>query len=647
MQKEVALPEAKANMPEITPSTGRVPAQPQWTSQHSSAHSISSPLEPTGSPHVPPMAPGSAGNAMHFAGPLFHCSAKPTPGALDPPVPPPQAARAPLSSQSPMPLEPSAAFAPAADPIRSEETSDAFEKTSEMPESLLSPSEFFANSKSCGIDVAIVRAPPALARLEESSSPQPTRPSAYSAVRDIARAYHVDRAHPRSEVSTQIMLDSCIGVVIILNTVVLGCSADIAPLWFGWTVIDGIFALIFLAELAIKVRMAGPVAFVRGPGKATTLFEVVLVLLAIFEFTLAVLQHGQGSTSGSQLTSPLRAVRLFRVLRVLRVLRLEIFKELKVMIQGMLGGMRTLMWSVIMIVLPVYAMCLVFRETLGNYQEIAHGAAQHFESVPRSFFTVFRCIVIGDCDDAEGRPILLLVTEKHGWIWGALWGVMSVFMTFGLFNVIVAMFVDNVVETAKVRDKQVRKWRLRDEEYFARKMSELLRITMDLCQPSMSRLGSSVSLRSQERKFRQSRTISDLDVVGLAESMEITPEVFDQLRAHPRACAIFDELDIADDDQYNLFDTLDVDGSGTIDTHELCDGILKLRGDACRSDIIAINFMLQALQGELHGCNQSFLRSLQGQEDRINQIHAVLCGGRAGAKMDRGMRDESDTAALG
>uniref|UniRef100_A0A7S2IPC6 EF-hand domain-containing protein n=1 Tax=Zooxanthella nutricula TaxID=1333877 RepID=A0A7S2IPC6_9DINO len=307
----------------------------------------------------------------------------------------------------------------------------------------------------------------------------------------------------------------------------------------------------------------------------------------------------------------------------------------------MLGGMRTLMWSVCLIILPVYALCLVFRETLGS--QVGHGAG-YFNSVPRSFFTVFRCIVIGDCADDAGRPIFLLITEKYGWIWGVIYGVMSVFMTFGLFNVIMAMFVDNVVETAKVRDRTARKWRLRDDAYFALKVSELLRVVMEYTQPRQ--VTSSQVKGSSSSKRRAS--FAGLDILGLPDGMEITPEVFDKLRSDPKVCTIFDELDIADDDQYNLFAMLDVDGSGTIDLHELCDGIMKLRGDACRSDIIAINYMLQALQVHVHGFNQSFLHKLQSQEDRIHQMHAVLCEGTASAAMaECARRDRSAAWSIG
>uniref|UniRef100_A0A7S2IN36 EF-hand domain-containing protein n=1 Tax=Zooxanthella nutricula TaxID=1333877 RepID=A0A7S2IN36_9DINO len=310
----------------------------------------------------------------------------------------------------------------------------------------------------------------------------------------------------------------------------------------------------------------------------------------------------------------------------------------------MLGGMRTLMWSVCLIILPVYALCLVFRETLGS--QVGHGAG-YFNSVPRSFFTVFRCIIIGDFADDQGRPVFLMITESFGWAWGVFYGMLSVFMTFGLFNVIMAMFVDNVVETGKARERQARKWRLRNDAYFASKISELLSIVMQYSEPhEQCRPGSDPP---SLKKLRSLKNSTDVDVFELIpDGMQITPEVFAKLRSDPQVCAIFDDLDIADDDQYSLFDTLDVDGSGTVDMHELCDGMLKLRGDACRSDIIAINYMLQALQVHVHGFNQSFLHKLQSQEDRIHQMHAVLCEGTASAAMaECARRDRSAAWSIG
>jgi len=188
--------------------------------------------------------------------------------------------------------------------------------------------------------------------------------------------------------------------------------------------------------------------------------------------------------------------------------------------------------------------------------------------------------------------------------------MMSVFMTFGLFNVIVAMFVENVVESGKSREREARRVRMRDDGFFAKKILELLQVIWE-CQNTS---------QSAERQAK------DVDIYKFANEMDLTPDVFDALMLNPRIRRILDELDIADDDQYNLFVVLDVGGSGTIGVRELCDGILKLRGDSCRSDIIAINFMLQGMQAEAFASRQDFLRRFQCHEDSLEEIQATLRG---------------------
>merc|ERR1712232_234061 len=76
-------------------------------------------------------------------------------------------------------------------------------------------------------------------------------------------------------------------------------------------------------------------------------------------------------------------------------------------------------------------------------------------------------------------------------------------------------------------------------------------------------------------------------------------EDFEELRCDPRFASVLRDLDISDDDQFFLFETLDADGSGTIDLTELLDGIARLRGEARRSDIVALNLTLNSVQHEL------------------------------------------------
>merc|ERR1712190_268623 len=81
--------------------------------------------------------------------------------------------------------------------------------------------------------------------------------------------------------------------------------------------------------------------------------------------------------------------------------------------------------------------------------------------------------------------------------------------------------------------------------------------------------------------------------------MEITPEIFDELRSDPVAIEIFRDLDVSDEDQFNMFEMLDIDGSGTLELNELFEGIFRLRGEARRSDIIAVDLMMHKIMEEI------------------------------------------------
>merc|ERR1719230_1020411 len=70
--------------------------------------------------------------------------------------------------------------------------------------------------------------------------------------------------------------------------------------------------------------------------------------------------------------------------------------------------------------------------------------------------------------------------------------------------------------------------------------------------------------------------------------MEISHDEFAQIAENPWFCELLCELDIAPENQKDLFDTLDSDRGGSLDIHEIIDGISKLRGDARKSDIVAV-----------------------------------------------------------
>merc|ERR1711972_304575 len=73
-------------------------------------------------------------------------------------------------------------------------------------------------------------------------------------------------------------------------------------------------------------------------------------------------------------------------------------------------------------------------------------------------------------------------------------------------------------------------------------------------------------------------------------------------------------LDIPDEEQLDLFDTLDIDGGGTLDVEELIQGVYKLRGDARRSDIVGMSLQMRHMQEEIHSLQKDLKELISNSE---------------------------------
>eukprot|EP00446_Apocalathium_sp_SHHI-4_P067936 CAMPEP_0177520402 /NCGR_PEP_ID=MMETSP0369-20130122/47624_1 /TAXON_ID=447022 ORGANISM="Scrippsiella hangoei-like, Strain SHHI-4" /NCGR_SAMPLE_ID=MMETSP0369 /ASSEMBLY_ACC=CAM_ASM_000364 /LENGTH=181 /DNA_ID=CAMNT_0018999743 /DNA_START=134 /DNA_END=679 /DNA_ORIENTATION=+ len=153
-------------------------------------------------------------------------------------------------------------------------------------------------------------------------------------------------------------------------------------------------------------------------------------------------------------------------------------------------------------------------------------------------------------------------------------------MTFGLFNVIIAIYVENTVVAVKFNELRQKQHRLTDTQVFAE-------LALELCEVIWSRHPDNFNVPLHEVPIEELRQVL------------ITPEFLLDLIEHKPFREILRDLDIADEEQLDLFDTLDVDGSGFLDFEELIHGIAKLRGDARRSDIISVSLMVRAMQADI------------------------------------------------
>jgi hypothetical protein len=223
--------------------------------------------------------------------------------------------------------------------------------------------------------------------------------------------------------------------------------------WSGWYITELFFTAFFTAEITIKISLHGCRGFVFQPNEwAWNWFDSALVFLAISEVVLQKVADNSGlSLESFSIARLARMARLTRLMRLLRLLRLHVFQELLLMIRGVVAGLRTLFWAIVLLMVLVYACAVMLMQTVGNDDvDVGEGDSSIllFPSLMWSMFSIFRCFM-SDGTLIDGTPLVGHLEAKYGVRFVLPYTFVTLFIVFGIFNLIAAIFVENVIESAK------------------------------------------------------------------------------------------------------------------------------------------------------------------------------------------------------
>eukprot|EP00928_Gymnodinium_smaydae_P100568 TRINITY_DN9899_c0_g1_i1.p1 TRINITY_DN9899_c0_g1~~TRINITY_DN9899_c0_g1_i1.p1 ORF type:complete len:515 (-),score=73.71 TRINITY_DN9899_c0_g1_i1:106-1650(-) len=379
------------------------------------------------------------------------------------------------------------------------------------------------------------------------------------------------------------IVDAIVSAVVVLNVCFMGIRADNGRHWDGWFAFEYVFLSVYSGEVLIKLFLRGfRNMYWTGGDWLWNIFDLLVLALAVIDVIAT-------ATDVISFTA-FRVLRICRLTRLVRILRTPFFKEILMMVNGIAASMRTLFWALILLSVPFYGIGLIVRETLGNDAD-DQVLQRSFGSVATSWFTVFRC-GIGDCNDANGRPLAVLITQSHGWAYGLGYSLLMFLSVFGLFNVIAAIFVENVMDGAKSNEALTLNRRLRDARRTSECMAALLKAILDC----YSRITGTEPLD----------TCEDVNLESVAR-IEIGADTFARIVEDPTIVAILEKLDIAEEDRRELFDILDADGSETLTMDEILVGFMKMRGQARRGDVVKCSLILRDVQRKLNKMNSAYL----------------------------------------
>lgn len=332
------------------------------------------------------------------------------------------------------------------------------------------------------------------------------------------------------------------------------------------------------------------------------------------------------------------------------------------MVRGVLAGLRTLVWAIILLSGVTFCIGMLMRQTLGEWcnpesiygersgkddtwcpnEHLLQNSEMLFSTVPRACFTVFRCLTEG-CVSVDGTPLMVHVFENStgGSIIVVIYLVTFVIVTFGLFNLIMSVFVENTMEHAKLDETKRRRIRQEQQIRLAQKVQEFfqefIRRTDCSCDEEEMVHTNSASSKvgdiwakmlgrpaKEGKRFQRQKSLSEPKLTQL--HAQISRKVFGEVIETPQIQMLLKDLEVSVGDPMTLFDVLDADEKGYLDMSELIKGILRLRGTADKSDVVAALLTSRAVHKSLRGFEIQTMRGQQELADRISALGAVLPG---------------------
>jgi len=376
-------------------------------------------------------------------------------------------------------------------------------------------------------------------------------------------------------------------VVILANALVLGFQAEWSQGELHWDIVETCFFVFYTTEILLKIRFLGVYKFFRGRDGTWNIFDTICLAMSLADVCLMIARRfvlSEKEFGSTDLVGMMKVFRLARLARIVRSFRYKIFDDLKAMVLGVLSGARVLLWSIVLFFICIYVLGVCMKELVG-------GSHEEFQSVPAAMFSVFRCFTDG-CVAYNGTPLheRLRRSLNLGGVFMVLYILMFLVITVGVFNLIMAIFIDNVVSTTVKRKQQDLGSR---EEEMRIAIEEML---VDMLRNATSRRkGTRSSMHAKSVLHERSKTCALAMAQVRSERVLISRELFNTWLTDPDVLALFDEVEIDTATKSEIFDVCDVDKSGSLTPDELVSGLMRLRGPISKCDVIAIRLKVRYL----------------------------------------------------
>jgi len=435
-------------------------------------------------------------------------------------------------------------------------------------------------------------------------------------------------------------------VVVCVNVSAMGISIDREPEHLGWLVFEATCVAIFAVDVAIKVWFYGNREYFRGRHWRWNALDFLTTLIAFAELGVAVAVRVSAESDPmvarvKRMATILRVLRLTRFLRLFKLVQSAALADLANMLAGFYIGLPTMVWVIGIFICILYMVGLAFRICFGpsigrefisicgygdwidpRFEE-SEGCKladvygeEFFGTVAKSMFTTFR-FMLGDYSTKGGKSLAIAFSDGYGAQFQVLFVIGMIIVIFGFFNIITAVFVETTISGLKTNETK-RKYARRYEQKFVKdKLKNLLERVQGLWEEKTSK---------HTAVFNRSKSALPPDMLTKRGGMidaDMSAYEFRSVMRDEAVKDILNDLDVGIRDPGGLFDTFDADGTGKVSIQELATGLMRIRGEPHKTDIIASWVAIRALHEKFDQLQYLILAQKQVQQIEWNSTEAL------------------------
>jgi len=349
--------------------------------------------------------------------------------------------------------------------------------------------------------------------------------------------------------------------------------------------LEAFFTCVFMVDIGLRWAAEGLIEFIFNYEWAWNCFDIVTVIVGMLQLLLECLQLD----SALQSISVVRVLRVLRLVRLIKIIRVyTFFRELRMLVDSCLCGLKSYMWCCIVVFLLLYLFGIslttrtysyISREGIYSDDQATMELQESFGTLDKAMLSLFQAIT-GGRDWSEFYDMF----DKLGLLDRLMFWVFLSFSTFAVFNAVAAVFVDSAMQSSQ-----------HDRELLIRE-----------------RLADATSYRKE-----MFNVFEEMDADGTGT---ITLDEFICHLDDDRVRAYFETLKLDVSDAKSLFNLLDADRSGKVEIQEFIDGCHALKGEARTLDMHFLRFELAAVRKNIEQIVNTFVNPIMRNMEHIVEV---------------------------